>query len=679
MRDFLRALKFAWPYRTRITLSVVFALLAAAFWSLNFTAVYPVLKILSTGQNLQEWVNTSIDKIEKEQIAPLEKELRKLHEGQEKLAEVPAGPQKIKLERNLAGHQAKVVSQLETARSELHRLHQAKKYIDQYCPEDPFQTLALVLALVVIGVAVKGVFEFWQESLVGSVVMLSLYDLRNRFFRKSLQLDQTNFTEAGTHELMSRFTNDMEQLANGQRTVLGKVVAEPLKAVGCIAIACWISWQLTLLFLVLVPVAVFILTRIGRVMKRATRRVLERMSNIYKILQEVFLGIRIIKAFVREPRERRRFRQATRDYYHKAMWVINLDALAGPIIEMLGVAGVCGALLAGAYLVISRGTHFEFLGFSIRMTDQPLEAESLLTLYAFLVAVADPVRKLSSVFTRIQSSCAAADRIFAYLDRVPKIRPNSTGPVLARHHREIEFRNVCFSYDPSKPLLTGVHLTVPHGETIAIVGKNGCGKSTLLSLLPRFYDPDHGSILIDGIDIRMANLRSLRKQIAVVTQETILFDDTIYNNIGYGKPNATREEIEEAARQARAHDFIVTKLKHGYDTRAGEAGTKLSGGEKQRICLARAFLINPSILILDEFTSQADAETEVEVHRILREFMRGRTTFVITHRLNTLEIADRIIVLDEGRVAACGTHVELLRTCPLYLRLHEAQTRRLVA
>ncbi len=250
--------------------------------------------------------------------------------------------------------------------------------------------------------------------------------------------------------------------------------------------------------------------------------------------------------------------------------------------------------------------------------------------------------------------------------------------MLPRHHQEIEFRNVCFSYDAAKPLLTGIHLHVQHGETIAIVGKNGCGKSTLLSLVPRFYDPDHGSILIDGIDIRGANLRSLRKQVAIVTQETVLFDDTIYNNIAYGKPNATREEVEEAARRSRAHDFILAKP-HGYDTRVGEGGRYLSGGEKQRLCLARAFLINPSILILDEFTSQTDTVAEAEVNQILREFMRGRTTFIITHRLNTLEIADRIVVLDDGNVVASGSHADLLKTSPLYQRLHEAQFRRMVA
>ena len=320
----------------------------------------------------------------------------------------------------------------------------------------------------------------------------------------------------------------------------------------------------------------------------------------------------------------------------------------------------------------------------------PLEAESLLQLYVLLAAIADPVRKLSSVFTRIQSGCAASDRIFDFLDRKPEVGRNTNGPRLKRRSADktaqlteqaplhIEFREVCYSYDPKEPLLRNINLKVRHGETIGVVGPNGCGKSTLLALLPRFFDPDSGSVLIDGHDLRTVHLRCLRQQVGLVTQKPILFDDTIYNNIAYGTRGATPEAVETAARLAGAHNFIVEKPE-GYQRQVGEVGGQLSGGQLQRIGLARAILRNPSILILDEFTSAIDLESEAEIHRAVQEFKRGRTTFLITHKLKTLELADRIVVLEDGLVLAIGTHAELLANCAMYQRLHQATTQRLVA
>jgi ATP-binding cassette subfamily B protein/subfamily B ATP-binding cassette protein MsbA len=674
MKNFLRALRCAWPYRGRLGLSILCALLAAGLWSVAFSAIYPVLKILGNQKNLQEWVEGKIQATQKDVIDPLQAEANRLQEKQAALEEKPEGPFRNQQLRDLGYRRVRVQSKLESASKVLYRYQLAKKYIYSLFPDDTFKTLALVIGLVVLAVAIKGFFEFWQESLVGSVVNRSLFDLRNRFYRNVIHLDVNNFGEEGTHELMARFTNDMELLGTGLKTLFGKVVAEPLRALGCVVVACFISWQLTLMFLVLVPIALFILTNVGRVMKRATRRLLERMSSIYKILQETFQGIRVVKAFTMEPYERRRFFTATKDYYHKAMLVVNIDALADPVIEMLGVIAVALALLAGAYLVLEGKAKIG----PFTLSDQPLEPESLLQLYVLLAAIADPVRKLSSVYTRIQSGAAAADRIFAYLDRQPLVRGNSNSRPLSRHEESIEFRDVCFSYERGRPILTNVHLNVRRGETVALVGKNGCGKTTLVGLIPRFYDPDHGTILIDGHDIRDVNLRSLRQQIGLVTQETILFDDTIYNNIAYGNRRAGREAVEVAAQRAFAHDFVV-KLSHGYQTRIGEAGAKLSGGQKQRIALARALLRDPSIFILDEFTSQSDPESETLIHRALKEFMRNRTTLVITHRLNTLEVADRIVVVDNGRIEAVGSHQELLRDCAVYQRLHEAQFQRLCA
>lgn len=699
MKNFLRALRHTWPYRRRFIVSAFCAAVAAVLWGLNFTAIYPVLKLLNDNHTPQAGIDACILDVQKD-IDKLELDNKRLHDSLHELDGKESNSQTEKLQRDDTGGLAHVEHKLAADRASLWRYEVARKYIYMFAPPDRFQTLAWVIGILFVVVAVKCFFEFGQESLVGSIVNLSLYDLRNRFYRYVIRLDVNQFGEQGSSELTARFTNDMESLGAGVKMLIGKVVAEPLRALACIVGACLISWQLTLMFLILVPIAVFVLSKVGRIMKRATRRLLERMSNIYKILQESFQGIRVVKAFTREPAERRRFKAATRDYYRKAMMVVNIDALSDPIIEVIAVAAVGAALLAGAYLVIYGETHLFGISW-LPISEQPLDMEALLSLYILLGAISDPVRKLSSVFTRIQSGCAAADRIFSYIDKQPSVRGNSDGPRLeevglrappaetaetsaateaaeTKRPYFIEFHDVCFSYEPEQPVLSNIHLGVHAGETIALVGPNGCGKSTLVSLLPRFYDPNHGTIHINGHDLRTVHLRSLRRQIGVVTQEVILFDDTIFNNIAYAARRPTQEQVEAAARQAFAHDFIM-KLPKGYQTRVGELGRGVSGGQKQRLALARAILRNPSILILDEFTSAIDAADEALIHQALKQFKVGRTTFLITHRLHTLEIADRIVMLDRGRIAAVGTQAELMRTCPLYQRLHEAQTQRLVA
>jgi ATP-binding cassette subfamily B protein/subfamily B ATP-binding cassette protein MsbA len=664
MRQFFRILKYSWPYRRRLVASVVCALMVALFWSINLSAIYPVLKILSTDKNLQQWVDEEIDSQQRQlDYAPRLAELDRLRAALKRM-EQESTPDRETQERKATQQIAKIEGVLNHHATWVYRYQLLKVKVIRHLPEDRFATVVCLLAAVVVGLAIKGVFEFFHDTLVGSVTNRTLFDLRNGFFRRCIHQDVRQLAETGTSELMARFTNDTEQIANGLKVLFGRMVGEPLKAIGCLVAASVISVWLTGVFIIIVPVAIYVLVRVSKMMRRAARKLLERMSAMYKLVRETFDANRAVKAFTQEPHERRRFRVASREYLRKAMRVIYIDAATGPIVEVLVVMAIGLALASGTYLVVTGKTDI----FGYQMIDEPLGFATLLQLYAFLAATADPVRRLSSVYTKIQCGTSAANRIFELYDRMPTVKANPDGPRLKEVREKIEFRNVCFSYDPTnseKPTLSTVNLSVRAGETIAIVGGNGSGKTTLLGLLPRFYDPSHGTVLIDGVNIRIAHLRSLRRLIGLVTQDTQLFDETVYDNIAYGKKGATAEEVVAAAKQARAHGFIERK-QEGYKTRMGDSGANFSGGEKQKIALARAILRNPSILILDEFSNQIDSVSEADIHDALKDFVKGRTVFLITHKLSTLEIADRIVVMEAGELVDVGTHAELIVRCPRY-------------
>lgn len=670
MRNFGRILKMSWAYRSKLILSVFAAIAVAITWSANLSAVYPVMKILGTSKNLQTWIDDEITTLENQiKVSPNEQKLNQTDHDIEVLNAMPPSLERDVQLRKKTSERFKIHNELSEWNSQLYRYQLIKTKVIVYLPTDKFETFCWIVAAVIFSVAIKGLFEFWQEWLVGVVVCRTLFDLRNRFFRATVHQDLKQLSEEGTAELLTRFTNDSEQVGVGMKMLYGRVILEPFKIICCVYFALLISWQLTLMFAVIVPVALVTLTYVTKKMKRAAKRVLERMSDIVRTLKEVLDGVRVVKAFTQEAHERQRFRRATEDYYQKSMRVIRLDALSGPVVELLGIAAVGLALTAGAYLVIQGKT--ELFGF--KMLNQVMGFEALLALYMLLAAIADPVRKLSSVYSKIQTGAVAADRIYSFFDKTPSVLPNADGPAVPLHRKSIEFKHICFSYSPGRDTLTDIDLSVKAGETVAIVGPNGCGKSTLLSLLPRFFDPDFGSISVDGVMLRTANLRSLRKQIGIVTQDTVLFDDTIHNNIAYGRPGATREQVEEAARKAYAHEFIVD-IPNGYDASIGERGGNISGGQKQRIALARAILRDPTILILDEFTSAIDAESEVKIHAAIKQFVKGRTTFLITHRLSTLDIADRIVVMDAGKIVAIGTHEQLIVSCDVYRRLYDSHT-----
>ena len=547
--------------------------------------------------------------------------------------------------------------------------------IHRYLPDDPFRTLLLLIGVVMGGVVLKGIFQFMQEVLVADITQLSLFDVRNLFFRRTMALDLAAFSDQGSAELMTRFTNDMDSLSQGFNTVLSKVIREPLRIFTCLGGALWLNWRLTCLALVLVPVSAYCTMRAGKIMKRAVRRSLESMSNIYKILQESFQGIKVVKAFTMERYERRRFFLETKSLYRKSVKVAKIDALSDPVLEILALTTVIIALLAGSFLVLRSTTDLNLGLFKLQLAAAPMEIEDLLTLYAMLAGISDPIRKLANVHSKVQRAAAASDRICHLMDRVPAVRDKPTAPRLPRHKMRIDFEDVGFSYNGRDPVIRGVDLTVHHGETIAVVGPNGCGKSTLMNLLPRFWDVQAGSIRVDGYDLRDIQIRSLRSQIGYVTQETVLFEGSIADNIAYGTRHVTRDQIIGAAKRSYAHGFIEA-MPEGYESVVGERGMSLSGGQRQRIALARAMLRDPAILILDEATSAVDIQDEALIRKAIEEFCRGRTTFLITHSMGSLQFASRIVLMNGGKIEAVGTDAELRKNSPLYRRLNEIHFQR---
>ncbi|OYV93595.1 MAG: hypothetical protein B7Z73_03345 [Planctomycetia bacterium 21-64-5] len=536
-------------------------------------------------------------------------------------------------------------------------------------PRDPFLTLMLVVGALLAGTIVKSLFFVAQQILVARLAQRVVFNLRKEFYRRTLRMDLATFTSEGTSELMSRFTFDMESLSSGLNDFFGKLIREPLKMITCLVGAACVCWQLLLLSLVVAPLSALLIRWLAKTLKRANRKAMEEMSQIYNILEETFQGVKVVKAFTMERSERWRFHQVSKKYLKKAMRIARYDSLTRPVTEVMGMTTVCVALLAGAYLVLKQKNNL----FGIPMGRQPPSFEALLLFYGLLAGVSDPARKLSEVFSRIQRASAASDRIYQLLDREPRIVDAKHATPLARHHCDLVFDQVTFHYQPTQRVLDNIELRIAFGETIAVVGPNGCGKSTLANLIPRFFDPISGAVLLDGVDLRDVRLRELRSQIGLVTQETLLFDDTVLANIRYGSPWATRDDVLRAAQRAHAHRFIEEKLEHGYQTIVGQRGNVLSGGQRQRIALARAILRDPPVLILDEATSQVDLESEQVIQQVLEQFIRNRTTVIVTHRMGTLALADRIVVMEAGRILDVGSHDELLRRCSLYGRLHDIQ------
>jgi subfamily B ATP-binding cassette protein MsbA len=519
----------------------------------------------------------------------------------------------------------------------------------------PLAALASMLGAVLVMTVLKGVLRFGNGYLVGTVAVAAGRDITNGLYAHLIRQPVLFFEREGVGTVASRFTADADEVVRGLKTLTGTLFREPLQFLCLLVVAIWISPLLTLASLLIFPIIGLLIRQGGRVAKRNARQVLAHRSRLLGILQESFFGIRVVQAFRAEARERERFVSENRQLFERNRRLVRVEAAISPAMELLVVLGVGGALLLGGAMAI-RGD---------------LDVALLVTFYGAVGALYEPVRKLGSAVPRLQAGLAGSARIFAYLDREPEVREAPDAAPLPELTRSIRFEGVTVTYGGAAKALRGVDLEIRAGEQIAFVGPSGAGKSSLVALLPRFFDPEEGAVLFDGTDVRTATLASLRSQIALVPQETVLLNDSLRANIAFSRPLATDEEIREAARAAHVEEFAV-RLQDGYDTTVAERGASLSGGQRQRIAIARALLARPRVLILDEATSNVDEESARLIREALARTREGRTTIVISHRLETLAASDRIAVLDEGRLQAVGSHEELLEKSTAYRDLAEA-------
>ena len=662
-------------------LSVAFGAVAAFLWSFELLLTFPITVMFGEHHTLANYVDHEVTQTTHEidsrnaELEQLEQRLRLLPED--------GGRRRLSERVDVIEDQRRQRMELDVYTSKLWLLSWIKSKIIRNLPDDQFRMFALLFAFILLVTLIKGMSGYCQDVLAGSVAESVVIDLRQALFRSALRLDPQTVSLDGTSVWLTDFTYTLQNMATGLSELGGRVVREPLKALSCLVALFYFNWQLTLVFLLFMPVLGILFHWLGQRLKRAANRVVESMGRIYKNLEETFHNAKAVIAFDRAGRHRREFHRENKNFYWQAMRLVQIDAMSGPVAELLGMLAASAVLLPAAFLVLRETTTI----WNIPLAGSPPTFPELALFYVLLAGVLEPVRKFAKFYNTIRYSTAIAERLFQRMDSRSLVQAPAAPQILPMLSQSIEFRDVSFQYareanDHTErgPVLNGIDLTIFAGETVAVVGPNGSGKSTLVNLLPRFYDPNRGEVLFDGINLKDARLRDVREQIAIVPQETLLFDDTILENVRYGRPDASDEDVRDAARRAHVLSF-ADSMPLGLLTPVGEQGKQLSGGQRQRISLARAILRNPRILILDEPTSAVDAQSEQLIHASLKEFARGRTTLLITHCLTPtlLEFLNRIVVLDRGRVVATGRHAELLMACPVYQRLWEAQTQRSAA
>jgi ATP-binding cassette, subfamily B, bacterial MsbA len=533
-------------------------------------------------------------------------------------------------------------------------------YLQSFVPAHFHNAWTVVAFALVASTVLKGIFDYAGTYLVNHAGFGLITNLRNDLYNSVLRRSAAFFTEHTTGTLISTIINDIERVQFAMSSILAEFLQQVFTfffiAIAVVILGRQLAWVL----LLFVPFIIYSAVRIGRRVRSTTRRGQDQLADVQNILHETITGNRIVKAFGMESWEVTRFRKAAQRLFHANLRSVAAAAISSPLMDIFGAIAIALLLLLGRDRIV----HHE------------LTPSDFVTFVGLVLSMYNPARKFAMFNNSFQQALGASSQLFNFMDAEDVVLEKHGAKALPRFANSIQFDGVCFSYqadgDDSREILRGVDLEVKHGEILAVVGSSGAGKSTLVHLIPRFFDVTGGRILIDGQDVRDVTLTSLRAQIGIVTQETVLFNDTVRNNIAYGQPQVPQKEVEAAARAALAHDFIMA-LPAGYDTVIGERGVRLSGGERQRLAIARALLKNAPVLILDEATSALDSESEALVQSALHNLMSGRTVFVIAHRLSTVRRADRIVVIENGTIADIGCHEELMTKLGTYRRLYELQ------
>lgn len=533
-----------------------------------------------------------------------------------------------------------------------------KDMVDQVLSEKNTTMLNWIVLSIIVVFVIRGIAYYGQSYLMNYVGQRVIIDIRKAVFEKLQRLSMSFYDKHKTGTIMSYVTNDVSALQSAMVDNVVEMITETVILVASIVMMIYLDWKLFLVTFATFPVVLFFIDNFGKRIRKSGSRIQEAAADITSVLQEVASSPRVIKSFVREGYEVDRFDKENMNNFRANMKYAQLSSTLTPTIEFVAAVGVSIILWYGGNSVINGS----------------ITAGSLVAFLTYAVNISNPIKRLSRVIGNIQKALAAAQRVFDVLDLPEDIKNAPDAKALPKVKGDVRFNDVSFAYNENEEVLSHVSFEVKPGEMVAFVGPSGAGKSTVASLLPRFYDAINGSITIDGQDIRKVTLDSLREQVGIVPQETVLFNGSVYDNILYGRLDATREEVEAAAKAANAHDFIM-QLPDGYETMLGDRGMNISGGQRQRISIARAILKNPQILILDEATSALDTESERVVQEALDRLMVGRTSFVIAHRLSTIKNADKIMVLEKGQLIEQGNHDELMALDGLYAHLYKIQYR----